>query len=241
VAVGSILAARPLLRRKVKGMHSVSQLAADVAERNLRIPGVKPVVVPNFVESDDEPIERGLLNELPSEPFILFVGHLRPYKGIEVLLAAYERIEHPPPLVMVGTVGPDTPDRFPAGVKVFTYIPHATVMAIWERSLFGVSPSIAPEALPSVVLEAMSKGKPMIASRIGGFGDMIDDGVDGLLVAPGAVEPLAEAMTLLSEDGELRGRLERGAAQRARGFSPQAVLPRIERLYRDTVAGRESG
>jgi len=242
VAVGSIFAARPLLRRKVRAIHSVSGFTADVADRNLKIPDVKPVVIPNFLETDaDEPVDETLMGELPSEPFILFVGHLRPYKGIDVLLAAYERIEDPPPLVMVGTIGPDTPEQFPAGVTVFTYVPHTTVMAMWEKALFGVSPSIAPEALPSVVLEAMSKGKAMIGSRIGGYEDLIDDGVTGLLVASGAVDPLAEAMTLLSDDAELRDRLGRGAAERARAFTPEAVLPRIERLYRDTVAGQESG
>lgn len=242
VAVASTLGVRPLLRRKVKAMHSVSQFTADVVDRNLRIPGVTSVVVPNFVENGDgEALDEGLLKELPSEPFVLFVGHLRPYKGIEVLLAAYERLESPPPLVMVGTIGPDTPERFPAGATVLTYVPHATVMAIWERALFGVSPSIVPEALPSVVLEAMSKGKSMIASGIGGYEDMIEDGVSGLLVPPGTVDPLAEAMSRLSDETELRERLERGAAERAREFSPQTILPRIERLYRDTVAGRGSG
>ena len=241
-AVASILGARPLLRRKVKAIHSVSPFAGDVVDRNLRVPGVTPVVIPNFLEADaDAPVDEALLAELPSEPFILFVGHLRPYKGIDVLLAAYKRIADPPPLVMVGTIGPDTPERFPVGVTVLTYVPHATVMALWERALFGVSPSIAPEALPSVVLEAMSKGKAMIGSRIGGYAAMIEDGVTGLLVAPGGVGPLAEAMMLLSDDEKLRERLGQGGAKRAREFSPQDVLPRIERLYRDTVAGREPG
>jgi glycosyltransferase involved in cell wall biosynthesis len=239
VAVGGIWAARPLLRRKTRAIHSVSRFTADMADRNLRIPGVVPVVIPNFLEAGaGEPVDEALMEELPSEPFILFVGHLRPYKGIEVLLAAYERIEDPPPMVMVGTIGPDTPDRFPAGVTVFTYVPHATVMAMWDRALFGVSPSIAPEALPSVVLEAMSKGKAVIGSEIGGYGDMIDDGVTGLLVPPGAAEPLAEAMALLGSDDELRERLGRAAAERAREFSPEAVMPQIERLYMETVERR---
>jgi glycosyltransferase involved in cell wall biosynthesis len=238
-AVASILGARPLLRRKVKAIHSVSPFAGDVVDRNLRVPGVTPVVIPNFLEAGaDAPVDEALLAKLPSEPFILFVGHLRPYKGIDVLLAAYKRIADPPPLVMVGTIGPDTPERFPAGVTVLTYVPHATVMALWERALFGVSPSIAPEALPSVVLEAMSKGKAMIGSGIGGYADMIEDGVTGLLVAPGGVGQLAEAMTLLSDDEKLRERLGQGGAKRVCEFSPQAIVPRIERLYRDTVAGR---
>lgn len=238
VAVASIWAARPLLRRKVKAIHSVSQFTADVADRNLRIPGTTPVAIPNFLAGGgDAPVDAELLAKLPGEPFILFVGHLRPYKGIEVLLGAYERIPEPPPLVMVGTIGPDTPERFPDGVTVLTYVPHATVMEMWERALFGVSPSIAPEALPSVVLEAMSRGKAMIGSRIGGYEDMIEESVNGLLAEPGDVDSLAEALTLLSEDDDLRERLGKGALERARDFSPEVVLPKIERLYRDTIAG----
>jgi glycosyltransferase involved in cell wall biosynthesis/GT2 family glycosyltransferase len=240
VAVGSLLGVRPLLRRKVDAIHSVSRFTGEMTGRNLAIPGVEPVVIPNFLEpNDDEPLDDALLAELPEEPFIFFVGHLRPYKGIEVLLRAYERLEDPPPLVLVGTLSADTPDSFPAGVKVFTYVPHGTVMAMWERALFGVSPSIAAEALPSVVLEAMSKGKAMIGSRIGGYLDLIDEGKTGLLSEPGDDEELAMSMARLIGDEELREALGGEAAVRARLFSPEKIVPRIERLYRQTVAAAE--
>ena len=121
-------------------------------------------------------------------------------------------------LVLVGTIGPDSPETFPPGVKAFTFVPHGTVMAMWERALFGVSPSIAPEALPSVVLEAMSKGKAMIGSRNGGYSD------------------LAANLALLIEDRELRDRLGEAAEGRAQLFSPDRIVPRFERLYRETVA-----
>jgi glycosyltransferase involved in cell wall biosynthesis len=239
VAVASIFGAGPLLRREVTAIHSVSQFTADVADRNLKVPGTTPVVIPNFLEADPAAkADEELLASLPSDPFVLFVGHLRAYKGIDVLLEAYEQMADPPPLVMVGTIGPDTPARFPEGVTVLTYVPHATVMGLWERALFGVSPSIAPEALPSVVLEAMSRGKAMIGSRIGGYADLIEEGVNGLLAPPGDAESLAEAMTLLSEDDALRERLGEAARERSRDFTPDAVLPRIEKLYRDTIAGR---
>lgn len=237
VAVGGILSSQPLLRHKVKAIHSVSGFTADVVDRQLRIPGARPVVIPNFLEptEESEPDET-VLADLPGEPFMLFIGHLRRYKGIEVLLAAYERMKDPPPLVTVGTLGADTPEHFPAGVTVHTYVSHPTVMAIWERSMFGVSPSIAPEALPSVVLEAMSVGKPMIGSDIGGYRDMIEPDGTGLLVPPGDPDALAAAMTLLAGDGELRRRLGERAAQSAGRFSPEAVVPAIERLYRQTLA-----
>ena len=81
----------------------------------------------------------------------------------------------------------------------------------------------------------------MIGSRIGGYGDLIDDGNTGLLVTPGDVEGLAASMTLLSGDRDLRERLGSAAAARARLFSPEETVPRIERLYRDTVAAAGAG
>ncbi len=240
VAVASIFGSKRLLRRRVKAIRSVSRFTAEMTDRNMGVPGVAPVVVPNFLEPNgDQLADPATLDQIPDQPFILFVGHLRAYKGLHVLLSAYEQMERPPPLVLVGTIGPDTPERFPEGITVLTYLPHATVMALWERSLFGVSPSIAPEALPSVVLEAMSRGKATVASRIGGYGDLIEDGESGLLVPPGSPQELASAMTRLTDDADLRARLGRAAAERAKRFSPEAILPEIERLYRETVADAE--
>jgi glycosyltransferase involved in cell wall biosynthesis len=225
-----------LLRNKVSAIHSVSRFTAEATTPNLGIP-VEPEVIPNFIAPNgDEPVDDAILAELPDEPFIFFVGHLRPYKGIEVLLAAYERLPEPPPLVLVGTLASDSPETFPAGVKTFTFVPHGTVMAMWERALFGVSPSIAPEALPSVVLEAMSKGRAMIGSRNGGYADLIAEGQTGLLSEPGDAEELAANMALLIRDPELRKRLGYEAAERAQLFTAERIVPRIERLYRETVA-----
>jgi len=237
VAVGSLLAIRPLLRHKVSAIHSVSHFTAQATVPHLGISGVEPQVIPNFLASNGaEPADDAVLAELPEEPFILFVGHLRPYKGVNVLLDAYARLDDPPPLVLVGTLASDSPKAFPPSVKVVTFVPHATVMAMWERALFGVSPSIAPEALPSVVMEAMSMGKAMIGSRNGGYPDLIEEGQTGLLSEPGDAEQLAANMALMIDDAELRERLGKAAAERAGLFSAERIVPKIEDLYRGTVA-----
>jgi glycosyltransferase involved in cell wall biosynthesis len=237
VAVVSVFGARPLLRRKVTAVHSVSRFVSAVMERTLRIPDASTAVIPNFLEDGaGEPADAQILDRLPQEPFILFVGHLRRYKGIAELLDAYGRLDGPPPLVLVGTKGPDTPERFPSGVTVLTYVPHSTVMVMWERALFGVSPSIAPETGPIVAQEAMSKGRAVIGADAAGYRDLIEDGETGLLVPPGDSEALAGAMALLIEDRELRARLGAAARERARLFTTEAVAPQFERLYHDTIA-----
>jgi glycosyltransferase involved in cell wall biosynthesis len=108
-------------------------------------------------------------------------------------------------------------------------------MAMWERALFAVAPSIAPEALGNVVHEAMSKGCAVIGTRPGGHEDMIDDGETGLLVPGGDVSALRNAMSQLMTDDALRERIGRNARQRARRFTPEVVMPELERLYYDTI------
>lgn len=237
VAVGSVFAGKPLLRRRVAALHGVSGFVAERNAEEIGIPPERTFAIPNFHEVEHVQVAPGDLPAgVPQEPFIMFVGHLRPYKGLEVLLDAYRHLERRPPLVLVGTRAEDTPEEFPPGVTVFTYLAHPVVMELWRRSLFAVSPSIAPEAFPTVVHEAMSCGKPVIGTNQGGYLDMIDDGSNGLLVPVGDAVALAEAMQTLIAHEDLRLRFGEQARERAREYTPQAVLPRIERLFRDTVA-----
>ena len=140
-------------------IHSISRYVAAAIERDLKPPA--PIeIVPNFGEDlSDEGPSRGDPGPAAEQPFILFVGALRRVKGIVELCAAYERLESPPPLVLAGPLAPDTPESFPEGVSVLHSVPYPTVMAMWERALFGVFPSKWPEPLGNVVYEAMSKGR----------------------------------------------------------------------------------
>jgi glycosyltransferase involved in cell wall biosynthesis len=236
VAAASVLGIRPLLRRKTSAMHSVSRYVATVLERDLDPPGAPSVVIPNFhVEGDGGPADQAILERLPNRPFILFVGALRRVKGVDELVQAYDQLDDPPPLVMAGIRTPDTPAEFPPGVTVLNDVPHATVMAMWKRSLFGVLPSKWPEPLATVVHEAMSEGRPVIGTRPGGHEDMIDHGESGFVVPAGDVEALAWAMATLLGDGELRRRMGIGARECAKRFTREVVVPELERFYRETV------
>jgi glycosyltransferase involved in cell wall biosynthesis len=235
-AVAGVFAAGPVLRRKVTALHAVSRFVARIMDRFLRLPDAAATVIPNFHEEEaGEVADPETMARLPDRPFILFVGGFREIKGIYELFEAYESLVDPPSLVLVGTIMSDSPKRFPAGTTVITDVPHATVMAIWERALFGVLPTKAPEALGNVVHEAMSKGRAMIGTRPGGQEDMIDDGVTGLLVPGGDAGALASAMSRLIEDRELRKRIEVNARERAQAFTAEVVMPQIERLYYKTV------
>jgi glycosyltransferase involved in cell wall biosynthesis len=196
--------------------------------------GAQYEVLPNFVPDDVElrsdPAHPALAH-LPDGPFWLYVGALRPHKGVDVLLEAYGGLAGAPPLVLIGTRWPDTPKTFPPGTTVIESIPHPAVMAAWRRSTVGLVPSVFPDPCPTVAMEAMACGVPVIGSDIGGLPDLVDDGVTGMLVAPG--NPVALRTALSSLAGQ-SARIEamRGAARaKLRSFTATAVVDRLEEVY----------
>jgi glycosyltransferase involved in cell wall biosynthesis len=238
VAAAGVLGGRTLLTRRARAVQSNSEYTRSVTWRDLLAGRARFVqgsavdtVIPPFGGHipEGEP-DRTLLARLPDR-YILFVGALRRVKGIRQLIEAHSRLADPPPLVIVGTHEIDTPSSFPAGVTVIEAMPHATVMAAWERALFGVFPSVGPEPFGMVVNEAMSRGRAVIGTTPGGHGEMIVDGETGLLVPGGDVEALAAAMRRLIDDESLRERLGAAGARRASLFEPETWVPRVEALY----------
>jgi glycosyltransferase involved in cell wall biosynthesis len=237
-AVVGVLGSRPWLSRRTRLVRTVSTYAEMVVRRDLfrgRAGSSRVVTIPDIVlgergSTGDEAADRNE-RRLPDGPYILFVGALQPHKGIDILLEAYRRLAGPPPLVLVGTRGPDTPDHFPPDVTVIENLEHAAVMQAWDRALFGVAPSICADALPGVVREAMSRGVPVVGSRVGGIVDMIEDGVTGLLVPPGDIDGLAAAMQVLLDDPERRADLGERARLDVARYVPQSIAAAFERTY----------
>ena len=249
IAATSVASFKPLLRRKVRAIHSISTYVQDVMRRDFMddraSDGVDQVIhdvissVPQeHYASDEGRADLARLDrELPSEPFILFVGALRLVKGVEQLLTAYRTLENPPPLVLIGTFERDTPP-LPTGVHVVADLHHAAVMMAWERCLFAVLPSLWPEPFGTVVCEAMSCGKAVIGTTPGGHTDMIADGETGFLVRGGDAAALANAMQQLIDDPELRDRFGKAGRERAELFTVEVAIPRLERLYAQLVIPR---
>ena len=196
-------------------------------------------VIPNFIAQPDiapspstEP--SAAPPGLPAEPFLLFVGSIRRIKGVHLLLRAYVGMNRPPPLVLIGYRGPENealPRVLPRGVTFLEDVPHASVMAAWRRSRIGIVPSISRDSSPTVVLEAMASGTPLIASRIGGIPDLVEDGVSGILVPPGDETALRAAIERVLSDEALAARLGAGARARAEEFTGERIVPRIEAVY----------
>jgi glycosyltransferase involved in cell wall biosynthesis len=215
-------------------------VSAAVAAGNGLARGSAPYeVIPNFVPDDVAKLSHERLPELdllPEPGYLLYVGDLTAFKGVKTLIDAYASLQSAPPLVLIGRRGADTPTDLPPNVRILNNWPHAAVMHAWNRSLFGIAPSILPEACATVVMEAMSLGKPMIATRVGGMVDLVDHETTGLLVPPSDVSALAAAMRRVLQDANLRTQMSAAALIKVEQFKAKTVVPRIEDVYSKILA-----
>jgi glycosyltransferase involved in cell wall biosynthesis len=142
---------------------------------------------------------------LPAEDgYLLYVGQLSRYKGVDVLIDAYRRLPSSPPLVMLGTPHPTSPapQSLPAGVTMRTSVAHRSVIAAMVRAACVVAPSVGPDSLPMTVSEAQNCGVPVIASAVGGIPEQVLDGQTGWLVPAADERALADRLAQLLANGD---------------------------------------
>ncbi len=190
--------------------------------------------------------ELGLGREVP---LITMVGRLQPGKGQHVLLAATPYVLARFPLAQFLIVGDalfgldgDYPARLrrlatQLGVEQAVHFlgQRTDVPAILHASTVMVQAAVAPEAFGLATLEAMAAGKPVIATRLGGVGEIVTDGVTGILVPPGQPAALGRCLVDLLASPERRAAL--GAAARTVGFTAAETARRIQAEW-DVVAAR---
>jgi len=234
--VGPGLAMTNALARRTRTRHvdAFIPVSSAVAIKT-GLPGRSPhVVIPNFIPDDlvvNEPAPN------PDGP-IVFAGLLSRDKGIEVLIDAHRRLGGRPRLVLAGRVLDDTPLDLSSEVELRGLLDHPSVIDLMRTACVVVVPSIVQDCCPTVVLEAMAVGRPVVAAASGGIVDLVDDGVTGLLVPPGDPVALSAALSTVLEDPQRAAAMGQAANTRARSFTASAVVGRIEELYTALVAGR---
>lgn len=207
---------------------AAASLSGVAAERCAVVPSFVPDGVAAEVIGDLRP------DFLPDGDFVVFVGALGEHKGINLLAQAHQQMRTAVPLVVIGAPRADTPP-LPGTpgrpVIVKTGVPHDQIMVAFAAAAVAAVPSRCAEALGLVAVEAMAAGTPVVASRIGGLGEVVLDERTGLLIEPGDAGALARALDRLLTDPDLRSRLGAAGVQRARTYSASAVLPALLDAY----------
>ncbi len=210
-------------------------VSATVATRTALVAYSHYEVIPNFVP-DDILVDPASLDADRSGGPILFVGDVTRDKGVDVLFDAYRRLSTSSPLVLVGRLLPDAPVERPSGVELLGPVGPDEVLAHMRTAKIVVVPSIVLDACPTVVLEAMSAARPVVASSSGGITDLVEDGETGILVPPGDAAALARALDSLIDDPTRASAMGRKGLERVRLFTATAIAARVEGLYRQVAS-----
>src|SRR6266487_555257 len=222
------------LHRSVDRCLAVSSAVRDALLDGTGRPGLPVEVVPNFIPGRvlDDVADRPAA--LPAEDnYILYVGRSSREKGVETLLDAYAGLADLAPLVMMVSAYGDTLSEIPSGVTVMRSVPHAQVMAGWQHCAVGVVPSLWPDPCPTVAMEAMICGKPLVASNVGGLRDIVADNETGLLVPPGNADILQRGLRDLLLNPARRATMGAKSRQRVQSFMVGKVADRIEQIYEE--------
>ena len=253
------------LHRKLLDRHLIARRAdAFIAVSNEdrrrmveveRIPAAKVRYIPNGVpDSSLAASGRDVRDELgiaPGRPVIGVVAIPRPQKALDVLIRAAVLLRKEFPSIAVLMVGGSNTEETAEERRLRSLISELglanTVSMLGARAdvpdlvnVFDVAVLCSDyEGTPLAVMEYMAAGKPVVATRVGGVPDLIEDGVNGLLVQPRDPEALATAIvSLLRNPHRAISMGESGRERRRTEFSIEATTRKVEALYEELHARR---
>lgn len=228
--------------RRADALRALSPYTAALAEREAGVPPLESFPAYSdlsaFVARPPQP--------LPETPTALYVGMLERTKGIATLAAAWPLVAAALPDARLAIVGrgpqADLVDRlrddFPDSVDHHERLLPSEVAAAMDTATCLVLPSRS-EGLPRVILESFARGRSVVASRVGGVADVVEDGESGFLLEAGDAEALADALIRVLSDRQLAARLGAAAhdASLRLHLSADDFAARVRSLVDKTLTG----
>lgn len=215
----------------------VSQSVRRFVLEDCGVPGERVALVRNGWTGTPRPRDR-----TPRPPTVVCVGNLRPEKDHVTLVRAFADVRASVPsavLVLVGG-GPLRPDLerlveaigLTAAVRFVGAVPDVWPI-LASADVFALASKVEP--LGIAVLEAMAAGLPTVTTDVGGLPEIVVDGQSGLLVAPGDVDALANALTRLLLADDRAASMGEAGRRRAEGMQGDDMVEAYFRLYDSCV------
>lgn len=182
----------------------------------------------------------------PDGRTLLHVGRLEHRKGLPVLLAAMPALLPAVPdarLVVVGSGPLERSCRRQARelgiadrVDFTGHVAASELPGYYAHCDVFVSPALGGEAMGIVLVEAMAAGRPVVASDISGYNEVVQDGISGLLFPAGDAAALADRLAVLLNSERKRATLAAAARKHAAEYAWPRVAKSIEGVYREVIA-----
>jgi glycosyltransferase involved in cell wall biosynthesis len=181
---------------------------------------------------------------VPDDAFVVgWIGRMTGVKNTDDVLAATKLLRDRGVdgwLLMVG----DGPDRerieqraHQLGiVKRCLFLGYQEDVAPWYQAFDAMILPSVNEGTPVSAIESLAAGRPVVATRVGGVPDVVEDGEDGFLVEPGDPSALAERLARLAAEPQLRERMgEHGRSRVPQRYAVERLVDDIDRLYRELL------
>jgi len=223
--------------------------------RNMKVPTSRISVIPHGVFDyyktiQIKPQEHSAAKTVDSKKTVLFFGLIKPYKGLDLLIKAFarlpERLQKESQLLVAGypkmPIEPLQKLATQLGIAKhivwdLRFIPEEEVASIFERASIVALPYYRIDQ-SGVLMTALAFGKPIIASKIGGFAEVLKDNIYGYLVEPGDVDDLAKALERILSHPELAQQMGKAVEELARGeLSWDSIAKRTMEVYQSLRRG----
>lgn len=232
--IAAMLAAHRLLKTWERSITLFIALT-DFARRKFvegGLPAHKVFVKPNFLQNPGSTGE--------TESYALFVGRLSEEKGLHVLLKAWEMLQFPLSVAGDGPLYEDVQaaaaDPGKGIINLLGRQTHADVLDLIARAQFLVMPSVWYEGFPMTIVEAFACGTPVIASRLGGMAEIVEDGRTGLHFTPGDAADLAAKVTWAREHPDEMAAMGRNArAEYEAKYTPERNYELLMAIYQTAM------
>ncbi len=246
----------PIFRRFFKRLDGHIAVSETARQYHARYFPADYAVIPNGVDVEHfgYPALGPIEEFADGRPNVLFVGRLEKRKGLTHLIDAFAQVQCDIPdarLIVVGAY--DEIEKIPFALQAWHLgIEIHFVGRVMDEELpryyhtadVFCAPSTGMESFGLVLLEAMAAGVPIVASDIDGYRDVLDDGLQGVLVKPEAPAELASALVSLLRDPARRRTMEGEGRAKAQRYSWRVVAARVLEYYasvRERVFASEPG
>lgn len=204
------------------------------------LPAEKIMIKPNFIFDPGGGAQGG--------NFALFVGRLAPEKGLGTVLRAYKLANLDVSLKICGRGTQEVESRAAIGqsnlgrwITLVGEKAKQEVLGLMKAARFLVFPSVWYEGFPLTIVEAFACGLPVIASRIGGIPEIVEDGRTGWLVEPGNPDAWARAIKEAWDDPEECARRGREArAEYLAKYTPEKNYEQLMAIYESVINKRKN-
>lgn len=232
----------------IKNANSVIALTEDMKRAMQAIYNRDITIVPNGIDLKEYISELPVQNVEGAEKRILFVGRLHPVKGVRYLLQAMSLVHQELPEAKLILVGDGEEREYLENltdslgirkcVEFVGKVSHERIPDYMHHAGVFVLPSLS-ESFGIVNLEAMACGLPIVATRVGGIPDIIEDGVNGYLVEAKKPGEIADRLLMLMRNDMIRKEISAHNRERARMFTWNKITGKIERCYLECLNHNE--